>query len=91
MLGYKERGNPLGEELPAVEGEHAAEEGALLGPRSGLLLLPQDRQVEVVGRATLFLTACNMLTSRILYRFRAGEKRVLLSVLRIRIRDPVPF
>ncbi len=47
-----------------MEGEHAAEEGALLGPRSGLLLLAQDRQVEVVGRAALLLTACNKLTSR---------------------------
>jgi hypothetical protein len=61
MLSYKERGNPLGEELPAVEGEDAAEERAFLGPRSGLLLLPQDRQVEVVGRAALLLTACNKL------------------------------
>ncbi len=61
MLGDEERGNPLCEELPAVEGEHTAEEWTLLGPRSGLLLLPQDRQVEVVGRAALLLTACNML------------------------------
>jgi hypothetical protein len=61
MLSYKERCNPLGEELPAVEGEHAPEEGALLGPRSGLLLLAQDRQVKVVGRAALLLTACNKL------------------------------
>ncbi len=48
-----------------MEGEHAPEEGALLGPRSGLLLLTQDRQVEVVGRAALLLTACNMLRSHV--------------------------
>ncbi len=47
-----------------MEGEDAAEEGALLGPRSGLLLLTQYCQVEVVGRAALLLTACNRLTSR---------------------------
>ena len=55
VLCHQERCYPLGEQLPAGEGEDPAEPGRLLAPHR-FVLLYDERQVQRVRGVTLFLT-----------------------------------
>ena len=56
---YQEGCYPLGEELPAVEGEDPAKVRTVPGPVCLVLLLVQDGQVQVVRGTALLLTTYN--------------------------------